>query len=162
GAAHAIADHLRLFDDLLDGELADDAAEMAFHHQTDKTLALLRALGEELFCGGADGDGVGLYFDLCDGFDGDGDALLRIEILLWRDVKRHQLEVRFAASLNHGKDDCAAVSDDAVATEAVDDEGFVRTHFAIHAGKRGHDQEHDQDSQSGKHPSTTEIEHMSS
>src|SRR5207248_5863142 len=30
GGAHAIAHHFRFLDDLLDGELADDAAEMAF------------------------------------------------------------------------------------------------------------------------------------
>ena len=35
GGAHALADHFRLFDQLLDGELADNAAEMAFHHQAD-------------------------------------------------------------------------------------------------------------------------------
>src|SRR5271168_2485998 len=32
---HALADHFRLFDELFDGELADDAAQMAFHHQAD-------------------------------------------------------------------------------------------------------------------------------
>ena len=40
GAAHAVGDHLRLLDDLLDGELADDAAQVAFHHQPDQALAL--------------------------------------------------------------------------------------------------------------------------
>src|SRR5271165_5591768 len=42
---HALADHFRLFHQLLDGELADDAAQMALHHQADQTFPLLRALG---------------------------------------------------------------------------------------------------------------------
>ena len=37
------ADHFRLLDDLLHGELADDAAEVAFHHQADEAFALFRA-----------------------------------------------------------------------------------------------------------------------
>ena len=40
GGAHALGDHLRLLDDLLDRELADDAAQVAFHHQPDQALAL--------------------------------------------------------------------------------------------------------------------------
>src|SRR5271156_1991393 len=37
GGTHALADHFRLFDELFDGELADDAAQMAFHHQANQT-----------------------------------------------------------------------------------------------------------------------------
>ena len=54
GGAHALADHLRLLDDLLDRELADDAAQVAFHHQADQAFALLRRLGEELLGRGQD------------------------------------------------------------------------------------------------------------
>ena len=42
GGAHALAHHLRLFDDLFHRELADDAAQVAFHHQPDQAFALLR------------------------------------------------------------------------------------------------------------------------
>ncbi len=44
GGAHALGDHLGLFDDLLDGELADDAAEMAFHDEADEAFALVGCL----------------------------------------------------------------------------------------------------------------------
>ena len=42
GGAHAVADHLRLLHDLFHRELADDAAQVAFHHQPDQAFALLR------------------------------------------------------------------------------------------------------------------------
>ena len=48
GGAHTSADHFRFFDDLLDGELADDAAEMAFHHQTDQAITLGGRFGQEI------------------------------------------------------------------------------------------------------------------
>ncbi len=35
------------FDDLFHRELADDAAQMAFHHQADQPFALLIGLGED-------------------------------------------------------------------------------------------------------------------
>ena len=54
GGAHAVAHHLRLLDDLFDRQLADDAAQVAFHHQADQALALLGRLGEELLGGGED------------------------------------------------------------------------------------------------------------
>ena len=44
GRAHALADHLRLFDDFFNRELADDAAEMAFHDEPDQAFAFLRVL----------------------------------------------------------------------------------------------------------------------
>ena len=46
--AHPVGDHLGLLDDLLDRELADDAAQVPFHHQPDQALALVGRLGEEL------------------------------------------------------------------------------------------------------------------
>src|SRR5437868_2245691 len=54
GRAHAVAHHFRLFDDLLDGELADDSAEMAFHDQANQAFALVRILAQELLRGGED------------------------------------------------------------------------------------------------------------
>ena len=100
GGAHALAHHLRLLHDLLDGELADDAAQVAFHHQADQAFALRRRLGEELLGGGEDGFAVGADLDLRDGFDGDGDALLGVEVLLRRDVEGHQLQRELAAAFD--------------------------------------------------------------
>ena len=54
GGAHPVAHHLGLLDDLFHGELADDAAQVAFHHQTDQAFALLRRLGQELLRSGED------------------------------------------------------------------------------------------------------------
>ena len=45
GAAHAVGNHLRLLHDFFHGELADDAAQVAFHHQPDQAFALLVAFG---------------------------------------------------------------------------------------------------------------------
>ena len=70
GGAHALGDHLGLFDDLFDGELADDAAKVAFHDEADEAFALVGRFGEELLGRGEDGFLVGADFDLCDGFDG--------------------------------------------------------------------------------------------
>ena len=74
--AHAVGDHLRLLDDLLDRQLADDAAQVAFHHQPDQAFALLRRLGQELLGGGLDRLRVGLHLDLRHRFDGHRHALL--------------------------------------------------------------------------------------
>src|ERR1700693_1934298 len=71
GGAHAIADHLGLLDDFFDGELPDDAAQMAFHHQAYQAFALLIGFGEELLGRGEDGFLVRLYLDLGDGLDSD-------------------------------------------------------------------------------------------
>ena len=48
GGAHALGDHFRLLDDLLDGELADDAAQVALHDEADQAFALIGGFGEEL------------------------------------------------------------------------------------------------------------------
>ena len=44
GGAHALGHHLRLLDDLFHRELADDAAQVAFHHQPDQAFALCGVL----------------------------------------------------------------------------------------------------------------------
>ena len=134
GGAHALGDHLGLFDDLLDGELADDAAQMAFHDEADEAFALVGRLGEELLGGGEDGLFVGADFDLRDGFDGDRDALLGVEVLLRGDVEAHELERELAGVFDHGEDDGGAALDDAGAAKAVDDDGFVGAGLAKHPG----------------------------
>ena len=91
GGAHALGDHLGLFHNLFDSQLADDAAQMAFHHEADKAFALVGRLGQELLGRGEDRLLVRANFDLGHSFHGDGDALLGVEILLGRDVEAHEL-----------------------------------------------------------------------
>src|SRR6185437_4649231 len=91
GGAHAVADHLRLFYNLLHRELADDAAQMTFHHQADQPFTLLRSLGEELLGRGLDGDFVRFDLELSHGFHADRDTLPGVEVLLRRHVEAHQL-----------------------------------------------------------------------
>ena len=131
GGAHAIADHLRLLDDFFDGELSDDAAQMAFHHQADQAFALLIGFGEELFGRGEDGFLVGLHLDLSDGLDGDGDALLGVEILLRGHVERHEFERKALAVFDHRKDDRAVSLDDAGSAKAVNNQRFIWSRFAV-------------------------------
>ncbi len=157
GGAHALGDHLGLFDDLLDGELADDAAQVAFHDEADEAFALVGRFGEELLGRGEDGFLVGADLDLRDGFDGDGDALLGVEVLLRGDVEAHELERELAGVFDDGKDDGAAAFDDARAAEAVDDDGFVRAGFAKHLahetdqGEGGEDDQTNNDGDGVRH-----------
>ncbi len=74
--------HLRLLDDLFNRELADDAAEVAFHDEPDQAFAFGGSFGQELFGRCLNRLGIRLDFDLRDGFDGDGHTLLGVEILL--------------------------------------------------------------------------------
>ncbi len=131
GAAHAVADHLGLLDDFFHGELSDDAAQMAFHHQADQAFALLIGFGEELLGGGEDGFLVGLHLDLGDGLHGDGYALLGVEILLRRHVERHQFEGKVAAVFDHRKDDGAVSLDHAGSAKAINNQRFMRSRLAV-------------------------------
>ena len=145
GGAHAIANHFGFLDDLLDGELADDAAEVAFHHQADEAIAFRGRFGKELFGGSENGFLVILHLDLRHGFNSDRDALFGVKILLRSDVEGHQLQREILAGLHHGKDDRAPSGVDIRAAEAINDQGFVRPCFAIHPGDHGHDHHRDDD-----------------
>ena len=160
GGAHAVRDHLRLFHDLLDGELADDPTQMAFHHEPNQALALFRPLGQELLRRGADGHRIGLHLDLGNGLHRDGHALLRVEALLRSHVKRHQLERQLLACLNHGENDRAATLHDACATHAVNNERLVRAYLAIHPRYCSHDQDHRQNGKSGDDWNQWKPEHI--
>src|SRR5260370_28144492 len=100
---HAIANHFGLLDDLFDGELANDSAEVAFHHKADEAFALLRGLGKELFGSGENGLFVILHLDLRDGLDSDRDALIGVEIMLWSDVEGHQFQRQIPYRLHNRK-----------------------------------------------------------
>ena len=134
GAAHAVGNHLGLFDDLLDGELADDAAQVSFHDQADEAFAFGRVLREELFGRGEDRLLVGADLDLRDSFHGNGDALFGVEILLRSDVERHQLKRELAAVFDDREDDGAVALDDAGAAKSIDDQRLVGAGLAKHLG----------------------------
>ena len=114
---------------------------MAFHDQAYQVLAILIALGEELFCGGLDGLRVRLNFNLSNGFHSHRHALFGVKILLRGDVERHQFQRKFAAVLDHGEDDRAPAFDDPRAAEAIDDERLVRACLAEQA-REDADEEH--------------------
>jgi len=135
GGAHALGDHLRLLDDLFDGQLADDAAQMAFHHKADEAFALVGRLRQKLLGGGKDRLVIRAHLDLRDCLDRHGHALLGVEILLRRDVKAHQLQRELAIGFNDGEYDRAATLDDARVTKSIDDNCLVRSCLAKHSGE---------------------------
>src|SRR5208282_6846538 len=159
GGAHAVADHFRFFHDLLDRELADDAAQMAFHHQPDQTFALFRPLGKELLGGGSNGHGVRFHFQLSDRFDGDGDALVGVEALLRSHVKRHQLERELAALFKHWQDNRAAIRYRSRSSNAVNHQRFVRSYLPQHPCERHKNYYDHQHQQPGDDPYTRKIQH---
>src|SRR4029077_3798229 len=133
GGTHAIANHFGFFHDLFDGKLADNAAQVAFHHESDESFALLRGLGKELFRSGENGLLVILHLDLRDGLDSDRDALIGVKVLLRSDVEGHQFQRQIPASLHHRKNNGASSCVDIGSTDAVDDKRFVWPGFAIHS-----------------------------
>src|SRR6267378_4182899 len=76
--SHAVANHFRFLDDLFHCELPDDSPEMPFHHQANQGFALFWPLRKKLLGSCQDGLLVVFHLDLRNGFDGYGDALLRV------------------------------------------------------------------------------------
>src|SRR5215510_11458347 len=118
------------------------SAQMAFQDQADESLALLWRFGKKLFGGSLNRFGIGFNFDLCDGFHRDRDALSSIEILLGRDVERHQLQREHLPILHHRKNHGAASLNDTGAAETIDHKCLMRPGLAVQPGEHG-DQEHD-------------------
>src|SRR5207249_1984056 len=139
GGTHAVADHFRLLDDLLHGELADDSPEMALHHQANQGFALFWSLCQKLLSSGEDGLLVVFYFDLRNGFNGYGDALLGIQALLRGDVEGHQFQREIAAGLHHRKNQSAFSAVDLRASHAEANQRFIWPNFSIHLGDHDHD-----------------------
>ena len=158
GGSHAVGNHLRLLDDFFHRELADNAAQVAFHHQTDQAFALLIALGEELLGRGQNGLAIGLHLDLRHGFDRDCDALFGVEILLRRHVERHQFERQIAADLHHGQHQRAVSLHHPRPAQAVHDECLVRPRFAIEPGHSAHQKEDGHHCQPNKDPNLNDVE----
>ncbi len=104
---------------------------MAFHHQADQAFALLIGLGEELLGRGEDGFLVGLHLNLGDSLDGNGDALLSVEVLLRGHVERHQLQRKVLAVFDHREDDGAVSLDHSSPAKAVNNQRFMRSRFAV-------------------------------
>jgi hypothetical protein len=97
---------------------------------------------------------------LRDRFHRDGYALLCVETLLRSHVERHQLQRQFLAGLQHRPDDRAATFYDArFRTCTVNDQRFMRAHFAVHLRQGDHDQQHRQHSKTGDHGYDRESEH---
>ena len=94
---------------------------MAFHHEANQALALVWFLAQELFRSGEDRFLVGFDLDLRHRFHGDGDALLRVQVLLRRHVEGHQLERQIPAGLHHRKNEGASSAVDLRASHAVSD-----------------------------------------
>ena len=139
--AHAVGNHLRLLHDFFHRELADDAAQMAFHHQPDQPFALLIALGEELLGSRQHRLPVGLHFDLRHRLHRHRDALFGVQILLRRHVERHQFQRQIPADLHHGKHQRAVSLHHARSAQAIHDECFVRPRFAIEPGHSAHQEQ---------------------
>ncbi len=148
GGAHPFAHHLRLLDDLLHRQLADDAAQMALHHQADQPFAQLRRLGEELLGSGQDRGLVAAHLDLCYRLHCDSHALFGIEVLLRSHVETHQLQAQLAAVLHHGKDHRSVALDDPWPAEAVDNQSLIRASLAIHPSQDAHEENQRQDPES--------------
>ncbi len=142
---HPVGDHLRLLHDRLDRELADDTAQVTFHHQPDQALHLRVVHREELLGRRQDTDRVRLHLDLGHGLDVHGDALIGVQVLRRRDIKAHQLQRELAALLDHRPDDLTASLDDLRPAEAVDDERLVRADLAVEPGDERRDQQENDD-----------------
>ena len=142
GGAHAIAHHLRLLHDLFHRQLADDAAQMAFHHQADQAFALLRRLGQKLLRGGQDRFRIGLHFDLRHRFHRDRHALPRVQILLAARRRKTSAPAKAARVFHHREDHRTAALDDARAAKPINDDGLVRPRLAEQLGEHHH-QKHD-------------------
>jgi hypothetical protein len=124
----------------LDSQLADNAAQVPFHHQPDQALALLLRLGQKLLRRGQNRRLVAAHLDLRHRFHRHRHALPGVEVLLRRHVEAHQFQAQLAAVFHHGPDDRAVTLDDARAAEPVYDQGLVGPSFAIHPGQQSHEQ----------------------
>src|SRR5262249_31134809 len=146
GTAHPVGHHFRLLDNLLDHQLADDTAQVAFHHEPDQSFTLLVRLCEQLLGGCA--YRVGITLDLYLGYSlhVHRHALLCIQVLRGGDIERHQFERQHPRALHKGHDDSAATLDDfwhTARAQPVNDHSFVRTNFSEQSGHRR--QTHQQD-----------------
>ena len=94
--------------------------------------------------------GIGLHFDLRHRFHGDGDALVGVEILLRRDVERHQLERQFAAVSTMGKITVPRPLMTRVPRNTIDDQRLMRAGFAEQPRKHA-DQKHQRQEPSAPH-----------
>ena len=135
GGPHAVGHHLRLLDDFFHRQLADDAAQVAFHHQPDQRFAFLLGLGQELLRRGLNGFRVRFDFDLGHGFHRDGHALFGVEVLLRGHIERHQFQRKLPAAFHHGKNHGAVPLDDPGPAESVNHQRLMRAGFAIKPGK---------------------------
>src|SRR5262249_11891535 len=143
-----LGDHFRLLDDFFNRKLADDAAKVAFHYQADQSFALCGTFREELLGSGLNRFRIGLYLDLRNGLYCYCDTLARIEILLRRNVERHQLERKAAARLDHRENHRSMTFDDARAAKAIHDKRLMRSRLPVQFCEYRHQEQNGQDHQS--------------
>ncbi len=105
-------------------------------------LAVLRRLAQELLGGGQDALAVRAHLELRHRLHLHRDALIGIEILLRRDIERHQLQREQLRFLHERDDQRAAARQDALATRAIDDQRLVWANLAIHAPIQVEDEQH--------------------
>ncbi|MNS63531.1 hypothetical protein D3C72_966270 [compost metagenome] len=139
---HQARHFLGLLHDVLDRQLADDAAQVALHHELDLVLALLGGLGQELLGGGADRLLVVLHLDLGDGLHVHRHALRGVEVLLGGHIEAHQLQRELLAALEDGDDQAAAAGQDGGAAPAVHDQRLVGRDLFVDAGHAADEREH--------------------
>src|SRR5882762_2320116 len=84
---------------------------------------------------------IGFHFDLRHSLDCDRYTLLRVEILLRCDVKRHEFQRKLAPVLHHREDQRAFAIDDARSSKSIHEDRFVWSSFPIEVGQKTHQQQ---------------------
>ena len=151
GLAHAGGHELRVLDQLLDGELAHDAAQMALHHLAHHRLAVFLGLAQELVRRAPDLLVVVLDLELGNGLHFDGDTLVGVQGVARRHVKAHQLQVELVGFLEERHDHGAAADDDARAAASIDDQCAVGADLAVERAQDRQDEERSHDHDGDNH-----------
>ena len=81
---------------------------MTLHDKPDESLASLVGLGQKLFGSRLYRLRIAFDFNLSDRFNRHRNTLLRVQVLLRRDIERHQLQRELAEAFDHRNDDCSA------------------------------------------------------
>ena len=147
---HLLLEALLVAVELLHGEGADDAAQVAGDRLLDGGLDVVHRHPEETLRRLADVVDVALHLDLGHRLDVDGDALDRVDVLEV-DVERHHPQRQDLEALPRRPDEGAAAADDPEPLDlagggadlragqlaaAVDDQGLVRSRLLVAAAHR--------------------------
>src|SRR5205823_8167255 len=119
------ADILRVLDEFLNGQLTNDTAQVAFHHQANQVLAFTLALAQELLGSRCDALLIRAHFDLGDGLDINGNTLCSVQVLGWGYVEGHQLQRKFLRTLVEGDHKVRTTSDNLCPASTIDNQCLV-------------------------------------